>query len=80
MSQNIHESCLSSPSYSECLSTHQKFHGSETKPVVNHYSDDSDSEIFRVKRRSSVKVEKRNANDASTIKHLDYQVSSMVPS
>ena len=25
--QNIHESCLSSPSCDECLSTHQNFHG-----------------------------------------------------
>ena len=78
MSQNIHESCLSSPSCDECLSTHQNFHGSEIKPVVDQYSDDSDSEIFRVKRRSSVKVEKRNANDASPVKHFDHQVSSMV--
>lgn len=73
ISQNIHESCLSSLSCDECLSTHQNFHGSEVKPIVDQDSDDSDSEIFRVKRRSSVKVEKRNANDASSVKHFDHQ-------
>ena len=45
---------------------------------MDQYSDDSDSEIFRVKRHSLVKVEKRNANDASSVKHFDHQVSSMV--
>ena len=60
------------------MSTHQNFHGSEVKPIVDQDSDDSDSEIFRVKRRSSFKVEKRNANDASSVKHFDHQVSSRV--
>ncbi|XAR54777.1 [Histone H3]-lysine-36 demethylase [Bertholletia excelsa] len=36
---------------------------SEIRPVLDQDSDESDSEIFRVKRRSSVKVEQRTAND-----------------
>ncbi|KAM7525463.1 hypothetical protein LguiA_015365 [Lonicera macranthoides] len=40
---------------------------SEGRPiVVEQESDDSDSEIFRVKRRSSVKVVHRNSNDATS--------------
>lgn len=78
IAQNMHESCLSSPSCVECLSNQKKFHGLEAKPVIDHYSDDSDSEIFRVKRRSSAKMEKRNANDASFVKHFDHQVSCIV--
>lgn len=46
--------------------------GSEVKSVVDECSD-SDSEIFRVKRRSSVKVEKRSINDAASSKHSENQ-------
>ena len=45
--------------------------------MVDQYSDDSDSEIFRVKRHYFVKVEERNANDASSVKHFDHQLQSM---
>lgn len=40
-------------------------------------SDDSDSEIFRVKRRSSLKVEKRTINDVSPSNHSENQVYFM---
>jgi hypothetical protein len=41
---------------------------------VDQDSDDSDSEIFRVKRRSSLKVDKRDVNDAMHAKQSDHQV------
>ncbi|KAK7309649.1 hypothetical protein RJT34_06548 [Clitoria ternatea] len=47
----------------------QKFN---TKPLVDE-SDDSDSEIFRVKRPSSLKAERRNMNDAMSSKHSEQQ-------
>lgn len=69
-----HESSLSSQSRDECLSTQQgDLHRSEVKPCVDQYSDDSDSEIFRVKRRSSLKVEKRVVNDVPS-KNSEHQV------
>lgn len=40
-------------------------------------SDDSDSEIFRVKRRSSLKVEKRIISDVSPSNHSENQVYFM---
>ncbi|CAI0470941.1 unnamed protein product [Linum tenue] len=40
-------------------------HAVDPRPRVDHYSDDSDSEIFRVKRRSSLKVQKRAVSDSS---------------
>lgn len=43
------------------------------KPIVDNESDDSDSEIFRVKRPSSLKAERRNANVVSS-KHSEQQV------
>lgn len=60
---NVGQSSLSSLSCNECLSSNQ---GNQLVsggiPDVDQCSDDSDSEIFRVKRRSSVKVERRNVN------------------
>ncbi|KAL2348905.1 hypothetical protein Fmac_002905 [Flemingia macrophylla] len=48
----------------------QKF---DAQPIMNE-SDDSDSEIFRVKRPSSLKAERRNMNDASmSSKHTEQQ-------
>lgn len=41
---------------------------------MDQCSDDSDSEIFRVKRRSSLKVEKRTFNDAMSLKNSEHQV------
>ncbi|XP_028754703.1 lysine-specific demethylase JMJ706 [Neltuma alba] len=45
----------------------------EMKSMVNNDSDDSDSEIFRVKRPSSLKAERRNGNDQMCPKHSDHQ-------
>ncbi|CAL1376209.1 unnamed protein product [Linum trigynum] len=44
---------------------HGNNHVMEPMPRADHYSDDSDSEIFRVKRRSSLKVQKRAVSDSS---------------
>ncbi|KHN38951.1 Lysine-specific demethylase REF6 [Glycine soja] len=44
----------------------------DTKSIVDE-SDDSDSEIFRVKRPSSLKAERRNMNDAVPSKHTEQQ-------
>lgn len=53
---------------------------SEGRPIVlEQESDDSDSEIFRVKRRSSAKVVHRNANDA-TSPNFEQQVCFWLPS
>lgn len=43
----------------------------------NEESDESDSEIFRVKRRSSVKVESRIVRDSPSIS-IDHQVCSFL--
>ncbi|XP_042490700.1 lysine-specific demethylase JMJ706 isoform X1 [Macadamia integrifolia] len=60
-------SSLSSPSYGQCLSTRQRTtYGSQATPDKDQCSDDSDSEIFRVKRRSSVKAEKQTENSVMT--------------
>ncbi|KAK3041546.1 hypothetical protein RJ639_000680 [Escallonia herrerae] len=53
------------PSQSNGFSgVHQgNLHMPEVAPIVEHDSDESDSEIFRVKRRSSSKGEQRNSNN-----------------
>ncbi|KAF6148542.1 hypothetical protein GIB67_042501 [Kingdonia uniflora] len=43
----------------KCSSVNRGSHGPQALPNVVQNSDDSDSEIFRVKRRSSVKAEER---------------------
>ncbi|KAJ6701387.1 TRANSCRIPTION FACTOR JUMONJI (JMJ) FAMILY PROTEIN / ZINC FINGER (C5HC2 TYPE) FAMILY PROTEIN [Salix koriyanagi] len=70
-----HGSSVSSLSHHEFLRTQQSnlVHGLEAKPSVDEQSDDSDLEIFRVKRRSSLKVEKRFVNDASSSKNYEHQ-------
>ncbi|CAK7356075.1 unnamed protein product [Dovyalis caffra] len=69
-----HEYSVSSLSHDESLRNQQSnFRGLEVKPIVDEQSDDSDSEIFRVKRRSSQKVEKRVVNDASSSKNSEHQ-------
>lgn len=74
-SRCAHESSLSSHSYEESFSTpSNNLHQSGFKPIVDQYSDDSDSEIFRVKRRTSLKVDKRDVNDALHLKRSDHQV------
>lgn len=74
-SHRAYESSKSSQSCEESLSTlPSNLHHSGLKPIVDQDSDDSDSEIFRVKRRTSQKVEKREINDAMGSKHSDHQV------
>lgn len=55
-----------------------ELHRFDTKPIVANESDDSDSEIFRVKRPSSLKAERRIANDAMSTKHSEQQVLSNI--
>ncbi|KAK9275026.1 hypothetical protein L1049_022284 [Liquidambar formosana] len=74
VSRSRFEFSVSSASCDEYLIAHQdNLPRSEVRPVVDQCSDDSDSEIFRVKRRPSVKVEKRNLNDATSSKHCENQ-------
>ncbi|KAF5477814.1 hypothetical protein F2P56_004427, partial [Juglans regia] len=73
-SHRAYESSISFQSCEESLSTlPSNLHQSRLKPIVDQDSDDSDSEIFRVKRRTSQKVEKRDINDAVGAKHSDHQ-------
>ncbi|KAH9687427.1 transcription factor jumonji (Jmj) family protein / zinc finger (C5HC2 type) family protein [Citrus sinensis] len=63
----------SSQTRNECPSANgSNFHRSEVGAVMNQYSDDSDSEIFRVKRRPS-KVDKRCMNDVTSSTHTEHQ-------
>ncbi|KAL3716678.1 hypothetical protein ACJRO7_008291 [Eucalyptus globulus] len=62
LSRNAYESSVSSLSYDDCTSADQdRLHDSARRPFSGQYSDDSDTEIFRVKRRSSMKAEKRSS-------------------
>ncbi|XP_040989654.1 lysine-specific demethylase JMJ706-like [Juglans microcarpa x Juglans regia] len=73
-SRCAHESSLSSHSCDESFGTpSNNLHQSGFKPIVDQDSDDSDSEIFRVKRRTSLKVDKRDVNDALHLKRPDHQ-------
>lgn len=75
LSRNAYESSVSSLSYDDCTSAHQdRLHDSARRPLSGQYSDDSDTEIFRVKRRSSVKVEKRSRHDSLPSQHSGHQV------
>ncbi|KAK9144262.1 hypothetical protein Sjap_004165 [Stephania japonica] len=47
--------------------------GSQASHITNQYSDDSDSEAFRVKRRSSLKVEKRTFDNISNSRPSEQQ-------
>ncbi|XP_030524709.1 lysine-specific demethylase JMJ706 isoform X2 [Rhodamnia argentea] len=74
LSRNAYESCVSSLSYDDCTSAHQdRLQDSARRPLSGQYSDDSDTEIFRVKRRSSVKVEKRSRHDSLPSQHSGHQ-------
>ncbi|KAL5798304.1 hypothetical protein ACOSQ2_003124 [Xanthoceras sorbifolium] len=74
VSRTRQESFLFSQTRNECHSTHENnTRGSEVRAVVDQPSDDSDSEIFRVKRRSTSKVEKRTVNDAISSKNFEHQ-------
>lgn len=69
-----YESCLSSQRHNQLLSTGNNLHGSDVRAALDQGSDDSDSEIFRVKRRSSLKVQKRTYKDAVFLKNSEHQV------
>ncbi|WCJ29082.1 Lysine-specific demethylase JMJ706 [Euphorbia peplus] len=74
LSNGMHDSSSSPSSNGECLSTQQiNLLGSEVGPTADQQSDDSDSEIFRVKRRSSLKVEKRIVNDNMSSRNSENQ-------
>ncbi|XP_058085688.1 lysine-specific demethylase JMJ13-like isoform X2 [Magnolia sinica] len=74
VSASGHESSQSSLSYNSCLSTdHGSSHVVQVIPAVDQYSEDSDSEMFRVKRRSTVKVEKRTVNSIINSKATEQQ-------
>ncbi|KAB1222263.1 Lysine-specific demethylase 5B [Morella rubra] len=69
-----YESSLSSQSCDESLSTlPNNIDKSGIKASLDQESDDSDSEIFRVKRRTSMKVDRRDMNDVMCTKHSDHQ-------
>ncbi|XP_059444192.1 lysine-specific demethylase JMJ13 isoform X1 [Corylus avellana] len=73
-SRCAYESSLSSQSCDECwTSLPNNLHRPGVKHIVDQDSDDSDSEIFRVKRRTSLKVDKRDAIEAIRAKHSDHQ-------
>ncbi|KAL3499985.1 hypothetical protein ACH5RR_039078 [Cinchona calisaya] len=46
---------------------HKVIKREDVRPTENQESDESDSEIFRVKRRSSAKMEQRNGHDSLSI-------------
>ncbi|KAL9230812.1 hypothetical protein vseg_006112 [Gypsophila vaccaria] len=61
ISHSACHSSLTSLSYNDCSSSNQENQRrAYSFPNLDNGSDDSDSEIFRVKRRSSNKVERRN--------------------
>lgn len=73
------ESSQSSQSCDEHLNAcPDNFRGTKVMPSVDQDSDDSDSEIFRVKRRSTQKVDKRNTNDGMSSMHSDHQVFKLL--
>ncbi|XP_062026657.1 lysine-specific demethylase JMJ13 isoform X1 [Rosa rugosa] len=72
--RSAYESSRSSPSCDECSSVCPgSSNALEVRPIVDQGSDDSDSEIFRVKRRSSLKVERRIINDVLPSNHSENQ-------
>ncbi|KAJ8431626.1 hypothetical protein Cgig2_029034 [Carnegiea gigantea] len=74
ISRNTSQYSFSSLAYNGCLkSTQEDHHAPEVVPNVDRCSDDSDSEIFRVKRRSSLKVERRNVNNGMKVDHAKNQ-------
>jgi len=79
ISRNTSQSSFSPLPYNGCLKSKQEdSHGPEVFPNIDRCSDDSDSQIFRVKRRSSSKVQRRNVNAVMKADHSKNQVSSPV--
>lgn len=74
-SRSAFEPSFSSSSCNESMITHQgnDVHGGEVRHTVDQYSDGSDSEIFRVKRRSSLKVVRRTVVDSISSKQFEHQ-------
>ncbi|XP_057478687.1 lysine-specific demethylase JMJ13-like isoform X1 [Actinidia eriantha] len=70
---DVYESSQSSISDASLGSQQGNPQKSEYRPVLDQDSDDSDSEIFRVKRRSSAKVGQRNVNNAMS-QNFEHQV------
>lgn len=61
-------------SCNNCSSTSPgSVHASELTTLVDRESDDSDTEIFRVKRRP-LKLDKKTGSDATFLKHFAGQV------
>ncbi|XP_074326344.1 lysine-specific demethylase JMJ13-like isoform X3 [Apium graveolens] len=60
-----HDPSISLLTNESCVSHQQSSHVSEVKPIDSHDIEESDSEIFRVKRRSSVKMANIDFNDAA---------------
>ncbi|MED6143707.1 hypothetical protein PIB30_008348 [Stylosanthes scabra] len=75
--RTLNNECESSPSPAQYHESSCKpqgdLHRSDAKPIVDNESDDSDSEMFRVKRPSSLKAERRSANDALSMKYSEQQ-------
>ncbi|KAJ8613625.1 hypothetical protein MRB53_036919 [Persea americana] len=75
LSSSAFETTHCSPCYNKCPTIkHGISHGVQVVPVGNQYSDDSDTEIFRVKRRSIARVEKRTVNCIMNSKDTEHQV------
>lgn len=72
--ENTYESSVLCLSREDRPGTHQ-YNGHEpvSRSIVDHDSDSSDSEIFRVKRRSFLKVEKRNGNHTMASNSSEHQ-------
>ncbi|KAL0357399.1 UNVERIFIED_CONTAM: Lysine-specific demethylase [Sesamum calycinum] len=68
--QFVRNTCeISQSSKRECVSSQNKIGQSvDTRSSINEESDDSDLEIFRVKRRSSSKVEQKIAQSSVSVK------------
>ncbi|GMH28800.1 hypothetical protein Nepgr_030643 [Nepenthes gracilis] len=74
VSHSTSEYSLSSLSfYEDATSSRGDLPRTEVLSLADQCSDDSDSEIFRVKRRTSVKTVKRNSNDATSSDHFEKQ-------
>ncbi|XP_031395287.1 lysine-specific demethylase JMJ706-like [Punica granatum] len=75
VARNAYESSACSLSGDEYLNNHGvTISGSDSRHVVDQYCDESDSEeIFWVKRRSSIKAEKRIVKHSVLTKQLEHQ-------
>ncbi|XP_038680297.1 lysine-specific demethylase JMJ706-like isoform X2 [Tripterygium wilfordii] len=72
ISHGTYDSSLPSLSRDECCTQHRNY-VSEPTASMDQDSDSSDSEVFRVKRRTSLKVDKRHANDVISSKISEHK-------